>query len=47
MAEQIVTYYLGAGASYHAIPTVESMNERMELFYHLINKSILSEGGYL
>jgi hypothetical protein len=30
-----ITYLLGAGASYHSIPVVDSLNDRMELFLNM------------
>lgn len=32
-----ITYLLGAGASYHAIPTVDSLNTRMKIFLEMFD----------
>lgn len=35
-----ITYLLGAGASYHAIPVVDAMNSRMKLFLEMCDETI-------
>lgn len=40
-----ITYYLGAGASYHAIPTVEGLNERMDIFHKLLQRNYILKDG--
>ncbi|QQR97736.1 MAG: hypothetical protein IPK18_13000 [Sphingobacteriales bacterium] len=39
MAEAKVTYLIGAGASANALPVVNGMNERMEIFVDFLKKS--------